>query len=86
MDTLLQPETIIALPITIEKNFTLFFVIIPTGHKFDWHDHPNMIGKTKCLYGNLTISSINKDSLIKEDDYFTYPISDMKKQVLGVDN
>jgi hypothetical protein len=60
MDTILEPETIIALPITIEKNFTLFFVIIPEGHKFDWHDHPDMIGKTKCLYGNLTITSIDR--------------------------
>jgi len=31
--------------------FTLFFVIVPTGKKFDWHNHPKMLGKTKCMSG-----------------------------------
>jgi hypothetical protein len=59
MSDMIEPETIIALPIVIEKLFTLFFVIVPTGKKFDWHNHPKMLGKTKCMSGKLKISSLD---------------------------
>lgn len=85
MDTLLDPETIIALPITIEKFFTLFFVIIPKGHKFDWHDHPEMLGKTKCLYGNLTITSIDRGLLVQDGENLIYEVKDIKVEKLSHD-
>ncbi len=83
MDTLLQPETIIALPITIDKYFTLFFVILPGGTEFQWHDHPEMLGKTKCLYGRMTVTSIDRDLLKEDGEFFTYSVEDIKIQKLG---
>jgi hypothetical protein len=43
----------------MEKNFTLFFVIVPNGLRFNWHSHPKMVGITKCIHGHLVISAID---------------------------
>jgi len=51
MEELREPDAIVALPIKMETQFALFFVIVPTGHKFDWHSHPHMHGLSKCIHG-----------------------------------
>jgi hypothetical protein len=38
-------------------------VVVPAGQKFDWHSHPNMVGVSKCLHGQLRISAIDVPSL-----------------------
>ena len=63
MDGMNNPETIIALPLSIEKYFTLFFVIVPKDQEFNWHDHPKMTGFTKCVHGKLKITSMDKKYL-----------------------
>lgn len=53
------PHAIVAFPIQIVPNFTLFFVVVPGGKKFDWHSHPRMGGVSKCFHGHLDISTID---------------------------
>lgn len=59
MDQLREPSAIIALPIKIEPKFTLFFVLVPTGLKFDWHSHPKMTGISKCIHGDIDITTLD---------------------------
>lgn len=59
MDQLREPNAIIALPIKIESKFTLFFVLVPNGHKFDWHSHPKMTGISKCIHGDIDITTLD---------------------------
>jgi quercetin dioxygenase-like cupin family protein len=63
LDGISNPETIIALPLSIEKYFTLFFVIVPQEQEFNWHDHPKMTGFTKCVHGKLKITAMDKNYL-----------------------
>lgn len=69
-----EPNSIIALPIKMEPKFTLFFVLVPRGQKFDWHSHPKMTGVSKCIHGLIDISTIDFHSLkqISPSDY-AYP-------------
>lgn len=59
MDQLREPTAIIALPIKIEPKFTLFFVLVPNGLKFDWHSHPKMTGISKCIHGEIDITTLD---------------------------
>ena len=68
------PPCIIALPIKREKLFTLFFVIVPEGQKFDWHNHPKMTGLSKCIHGDFKISVIDYHFLkAVGPQQYTYP-------------
>jgi hypothetical protein len=51
MADLPDPNSIIALPIKMEPMYSLFFVLVPIGQKFDWHSHSKMVGVSKCLHG-----------------------------------
>jgi hypothetical protein len=74
MESLINPNCIIALPIKREKRFTLFFVIVPGGQKFDWHSHPKMTGLSKCVFGNFKISTIDYPHLQKiNQQQYVYP-------------
>jgi hypothetical protein len=74
MELLTEPQHIIALPIKIEPKFTLFFVLVPSGKKFDWHSHPKMTGVSKCIYGHLDISTMDFHGLDQRShNIFIYP-------------
>jgi hypothetical protein len=47
----------------MQPKYTLFFVIVPNGQRFDWHSHPKMTGVTKCIHGSLSISKIEVKEL-----------------------
>ena len=77
------PHCIVALPIKREKKFTLFFVIVPPGQKFDWHNHPKMTGISKCIHGNLKISAIDYHFLKQTGPrQFVYPKDHIRFQNL----
>jgi hypothetical protein len=63
MDQLREPNAIIALPIKMEPKFTLFFVLVPNGLKFDWHSHPKMTGISKCIHGEIDITTLDSHLL-----------------------
>jgi hypothetical protein len=59
LSQLREPNAIIALPVKMEAKFTLFFVLVPNGLKFDWHSHPKMTGISKCIHGELDITTLD---------------------------
>jgi hypothetical protein len=76
MQLLKEPRSIVALPIKMEPKFTLFFVLVPNGKKFDWHSHPKMTGISKCIYGHLNISTMDIHCLEQKSNIdFIYPKS-----------
>lgn len=43
--------------------YTIAFLMIPPKTVFDWHDHQDMNGISRCLHGTLTIRSLNPQYL-----------------------
>lgn len=83
MNELKIPPCIVALPIKRETKFTLFFVIVPPGQKFDWHNHPKMTGISKCIHGHLKISAIDYQHIKSIGDHkFVYPKSHIRTEIL----
>lgn len=74
MASISSPHAIVAFPIRVTDNFTLFFVIVPQDRKFDWHSHPKMGGISKCFHGQLRISAIDAALLLpKGPNSYCYP-------------
>lgn len=63
---------------SIEKYFTLFFVIVPQDQQFNWHDHPKMTGFTKCVHGKLKITAMDKNKLQQKDDLYYFPTESLR--------
>ena len=59
---------------------------MPENHCFDWHDHPKMVGLSKCLYGELEVTAINPAyfKTTKHGD-LRYPLEKLKKTYLRAD-
>lgn len=45
------------------KAYTIAFLIIPPGTTFDWHDHHDMNGISRCVNGELSIRSLDPSFL-----------------------
>jgi hypothetical protein len=83
MTKIKTPPCIIALPIKREKKFTLFFVIVPPGQKFDWHNHPKMTGISKCIHGHLKISAIDYHHMNPVgNNQYLYPKNHIRTEIL----
>jgi hypothetical protein len=82
MNDIQSPHCIVALPIKREPKFTLFYVIVPQGQRFDWHSHPKMSGISKCIHGHLQLSIIDYRDLKRvSQNQYIYP----KNQVIVED-
>ena len=66
-----------ALVLKSNKNFSLVFLIIPEGKEFKWHDHEEMNGVSKCLFGQVQIDRLNINKGIKEGDEIQYLKKDL---------
>ena len=53
MDDIKCPDTIVALPLSLGKNHSVYFILLPPSKMFNWHSHPRMVGLSKCVYGHL---------------------------------
>jgi quercetin dioxygenase-like cupin family protein len=80
LDSLRQPDSIIALPIKVDPKFTLFFVVVPAGGSFGWHSHPRMNGLSKCLHGELVVSTLDLHHLQPEGGRLLYPKNQLRKE------
>lgn len=70
----------------MEAKYTLFFVVVPTGHKFDWHSHPKMAGVSKCIHGSLHISTIDIQSFIPyQQNSYIYPKNRLRSEIVKAD-
>ena len=79
-----SPNCIVALPIKREKKFTLLFMIVPEGQKFDWHNHPQMTGISKCVHGTFKISTIDYPHLQKINPFqYIYPKEFVRLEILS---
>ena len=59
---------------------------MPENHRFDWHDHPKMVGMSKCLYGELEATALNATFLkSEENDLLSYPLEKLRKTYLRPD-
>ena len=68
-------DQIMALSVIREKHFSLLFVLVPKGMQFNWHDHPKMVGNTRCLMGNIKITSLDPGYLVEDPNrpgFFNY--------------
>jgi len=67
----------------MEPKFTLFFVLVPPGQKFDWHSHPKMTGVSKCIHGHLEISTLSLFDLHRyKDNTYVYPKNKVRVESL----
>lgn len=83
MERLREPDAIIALPIKMEPKFTLFFVLVPNGQKFDWHSHPKMTGISKCIHGHLDITTLDFHQLQHNaPNLYAYPREQLRLERL----
>lgn len=83
MERLREPDAIIALPIKMEPKFTLFFVLVPNGQKFDWHSHPKMTGISKCIHGHLDITTLDFHQLHNTaPNLYAYPREQLRLERL----
>lgn len=83
MNDIQSPHCIVALPIKREPKFTLFYVIVPKGQKFDWHSHPKMSGISKCIHGHLQLSIIDYRDLNRvSQNLYMYPKTHVKVEDL----
>jgi len=73
----------LALSVLREPNYSELLVILPAKAVFDWHDHPKMLGFTKCLMGKIKIEAIEVTLLRRksETSYF-YPKNKVKTEII----
>ncbi len=58
-------------------------MLVPAGGKFDWHSHPSMAGISRCFYGQLRISAIERALLRpKGEDSLSHPMEKVRVQLL----
>jgi hypothetical protein len=78
------PECMVALPLARSTNFSIFLVLVPENEKFDWHSHPRMVGLSKCLFGELEVTVLNKKRLTQtKKHHFSYPKTDIRQVILN---
>ena len=88
--TLPKQGKIIGLSVLREAEFSLIMVIMPIGMRFDWHNHPDMLGNTRCVFGRFRVTALDPIYLTKEESpdpnfvskIFTYPKDKMRVEII----
>ena len=66
--------------------FTIYFIILPKDKYFTWHDHPEMNGFIKCLFGELKVSKITGSKLQEENGQHVYPKQFLNEEIIHPKN
>lgn len=83
LESLRAPENIVALELAKSNGYSVFFVLVPAGLQFDWHSHPRMLGISKSLFGELQVTTLDRQYLKpQKPSRFSYPQEQLRKEVL----